>query len=442
MWLLPAFSRVSAFAVRTFYRLRVAGERVPRSGPALLVANHPNSLIDPAAVAAVAGRPVRFLAKAPLFGDPQIGWLIRGAGAIPVYRASDDPTRMGANEDTFRAAHAALAEGDAVGIFPEGLSHSEPGLTPLKTGAARIALGAALRLGSGFPIVPVGLVFRRKERFRSEALAVIGEPVAWSDLEDAGPDDHEGVRELTRRIEDALREVTVNLERWEDAPLVECAEQIHAAEILRERTRPAERIDRLREATRALARLRREEHGAWEELARDVSRHARLLRTLGLRPADLHARPRLRAAVGWTLRRLAFFGVAAPLAALGSVLFYFPYRLTGVLEGRSRPARDVSATFKLLVGGALNLAWVALLAVGAGIAWGWEAAAAVLVGLPLLGLLTLSVRSRWENAVEDARRFLLLRRSGDRLATLRARQRALAERLEALRVELAGSAPE
>ncbi len=151
MWLLPVFSRVSRLALRTFYRLEVAGGRVPPAGPVLLVANHPNSLLDPAMVVAVAGRPVRFLAKAPLFGDAQVGWLVRGAGAIPVYRASDDPSKMGANQDAFRAAHASLAEGDAVGIFPEGTSHSEPSLVPLKTGAARIALGAAARVGGASP---------------------------------------------------------------------------------------------------------------------------------------------------------------------------------------------------------------------------------------------------------------------------------------------------
>ncbi len=78
MWLLPALSQVSRLAARTFYRLEVAGERVPGAGPALLVANRPNSLLDPALVSAAAGRPVRFLAKAPLFADARVGWLVAG----------------------------------------------------------------------------------------------------------------------------------------------------------------------------------------------------------------------------------------------------------------------------------------------------------------------------------------------------------------------------
>lgn len=437
MWLLPLFSRVSSLALRTFYRFRTAGGRVPARGPVLLVANHPNSLLDPAAVAAVAGRPVRFLAKAPLFSDPAVGWLVKGAGAIPVHRAQDDPARMGANTDTFRAAHAALAEGDAVGIFPEGLSHSEPSLAPLKTGAARIALGAAERTGASFPVVPVGLVFPRKERFRSRALAVVGEPVAWDDLAGAGTADPEAARELTRRIDRALREVTVNVERWEDAPLVECAEEVFAAEFGMPRN-PAERVERQGEAAEILARARRDDHAAWRALARDVARHQRVLRVLGLRPADLHQDPALRTALGWTLRQLAFFALGAPLAAAGSALFYLPYRLTGVLEARAKPEHDVRATYKLLVGAGAHLAWTGALAAAAWLLLGGRWGLAALLGLPVLGLLTVAVRNRWDEAVDDARRFFLLRsRGADLLPELRLRQRELAERLAALQQETA-----
>ena len=84
MWLLPLFPRIARGAAFTYYRIRYGGEAVPRAGPVLLVANHPNSLLDPVLVVAAARRPVRFLAKAPLFVDPKVGWLVKAAGAIPV----------------------------------------------------------------------------------------------------------------------------------------------------------------------------------------------------------------------------------------------------------------------------------------------------------------------------------------------------------------------
>ncbi len=439
MWLLRHFPAVSAIALRTYYRFERAGGRVPREGAVLLVANHPNSLLDPAAVCAVARRPVRFLAKAPLFSDPLVGWIMRGCGAIPVHRRQDDPSLMERNEDAFRAAHAALAAGDAVGIFPEGISHSEPSLVPLKTGAARIALGAAAMLGASFPIVPVGLVLRRKERFRSRALTVVGEPVAWADLRAAGPDDPEAVRALTERIEEGLRAVTVNLERWEDAPVVECAEAIYAAEHALPRVR-AERVRRLGQVSEALTTLRRRQPGRVEPAYRAIARYATLLELAGLAPGRLDRDPSPAATIRWTLRQLLFFLLLAPVAAVGVLLFWVPYRVTGLLPVRAGADKDVQSTFKLLGGIVIYGVWIGFLAGAAGWLAGPWAGGGAAVALVTLALLTLVVRDRWKDARASARAWLLLRRKGDLRPRLLERRRLLAERLEELRQEL-GRAP-
>jgi glycerol-3-phosphate O-acyltransferase / dihydroxyacetone phosphate acyltransferase len=435
MWLLPILPRFASLAARSYYRLTRAGERVPERGPALLVANHPNSLLDPALVCVAAARPVRFLAKSPLFTDPLVGWLVRGAGSIPVYRRQDDAALVGRNEEMFAAVHTALAGGSAVGIFPEGLSHSNPSLAPLKTGAARIALGAAdARGGAAFPIVPVGLVFRDKGIFRSEALIVVGRPLDWDDLARRRSTDADGVRLLTERIDAALREVTVNLERWEDAPVVEMAESIWSAEYGAEPDE-LQRLERTHEAARLLGRVRAAHDPRWASLAHEVRVHARGLERLGLRPADLVGPPPTTAsAVRWTLRQLPF-AAAAALAAIGAALYWLPYRATGWVADRAGPAVDIRSTWKLLVGALLHTVWTILLATL--IAWlaGWPAGIASLVALPMLAVLAVAVRERWVRAREDARRWFLLRR-GPRLADLRARQRALAERLRALREEV------
>ena len=86
MFLRGLMPRISWLATRAYYRYSVGGARVPADGPVLLVANHNNSLMDPAFVVVAAQREVRFLAKAPLMTHPQIGWLVRAVGSIPVYR--------------------------------------------------------------------------------------------------------------------------------------------------------------------------------------------------------------------------------------------------------------------------------------------------------------------------------------------------------------------
>ena len=434
MWLLPALAALSSAAARTFYRLAVAGERVPQSGPLLLVANHPNALLDPVLVAAAAGRPVRFLAKAPLVHDRRIGWLVRALGCIPVYRQQDDPGATGRNVEAFQAAYEALAGGSAVAIFPEGISHDAPALSPLKTGAARIALGAAAATGSPFPLMPVGLVLRAKETFRSEALAVVGAPVVWDDLAAAGVDDAEAVRQLTARIEGALREVTVNLEHWTDAPIVECAEAIWAVE-RGAKADPAERVERLRVASTLLAELRRVPGAAGASLVTAVKRHARVLGRLGLTPADLHADLRSEAAFAWSVRRIPLVLLPVVLVAIvGFVVWWPPYRLTGWAAGLADrgPGKDARATYKLIGGVLFYLAWL-LLVFGLALAlWGIATAVGLLVGMPLVGIAGLSVRERWRSAWADARRFLMLRHEPRLLADLRWRQRELAERLDTI----------
>jgi glycerol-3-phosphate O-acyltransferase / dihydroxyacetone phosphate acyltransferase len=431
VWLLPVLSGLSHAIVRVFYRFRRAGGRVPRDGPVLLVANHPNSLMDPALVAAAAGRPVRFLAKAPLFHDRVVGWLVRGAGAVPLHRSTDDPRRMAENELAFREVHAALAAGSAVGIFPEGVSHDRPALAPLRSGAARMALGGAAALGTSFPIVPVGIVLREKGVFRSEALAVVGAPLPWDDLAGRGDADPGAVGELTERIARALARVTVNLERWEDRPLVETAEAVYAAELPHDPS-PAARVARLAATAAALARLRAERPGEWEPLAREVRAHGRVLRLLGMSAEQLRADVGWREAGGWTVRLLGLPRMLLPFAAAGAVLFWIPYRATGALEARAAPDPDVRATWKVVVGTVVHLAWVALLASAAALLAGWRGALAAVLVLPLLGLIALHTVERGERAAAEARRFLLRHRRREAIAALRERQASLAARLREL----------
>lgn len=432
MWLLPASSLLARLAAHTFYRFSSVGPPPPAHGPVLLVANHPNSLVDAVLIAAVAGRPVRFLAKAPLFDLRRIGWLLRAVGAIPVFRRVDDAGAVEQNVHTFAAVFDAFSQGAAIGIFPEGISHSEPSLARLKTGSARMALGFAGREGRTLLLVPVGFVMRDKARFRSEAAAFFGEPVVWDDLADRGKDDHEAVRELTRRIDDSLHRVTINLEKWEDEPLIRCAEEIWQAEV-DEQSTPETRLVRLRTATEVLASLRRQGDASWSDLARSLESHRRRLARLRLAPTDLRARTDVTSALGWTLRRLHVLGpVAFAIATLGAVLYWLPYRATSLVARPAPREEDVQSTYKLLSGMALYPLWTLLLA---GLAWWffgpWRSFMA-LVGMPLIAVIGLWVRERWRGAWTDVRRYFTLRSRRALVKALGRRQAELAHELEAL----------
>ncbi|MDB4982167.1 MAG: phospholipid/glycerol acyltransferase, partial [Myxococcales bacterium] len=190
---LVALLRSLAMAlVKLYYPARTVegAERIPAGRPVVFVLNHPNGLLDPIVLCATTGRPARFLAKSTLFGNPFGRFTMDAFGSIPIYRAKESGARAGdasRNDESFARCRAALARGEALALFPEGTSHSDPQMKPLKTGAARIALSAERERADagghlGAVIVPVGLFYERKARFRSAVLLAVGEPLEVASL--------------------------------------------------------------------------------------------------------------------------------------------------------------------------------------------------------------------------------------------------------------------
>ena len=135
--------------IRFWVRLDCQGLlNIPSRGPVIIAANH-ISYFDPLCLGVLihsAGRQVRFLAKSELYRNPLLGAVLRGAGQIPVYRETRDA------HQALTDAVAAMREGAAVAIYPEGTTTRNRDFSPMaaKNGVARLA---AL---TGAPVVPVG----------------------------------------------------------------------------------------------------------------------------------------------------------------------------------------------------------------------------------------------------------------------------------------------
>ena len=436
--LLRLVGPVARLITHAYYRVTVAGPPVPAQGPLLLVANHPNEAFDPLLVATAVERPVRFLAKAPLFAVPVVGRVLRAAGCLPVYRPSDDPGQTARNAATFAAVTAALQEGAAVALFPEGTSHDAPSLAPLRTGAARIALGAAA-VGVPVAIVPVGLVLADRDRARSEALAVLGPPLAWDELRVAGPSG-EAVRELTGRIAAALEAVTFNLDQWADEPLVVTAEAVYAA-THPVSPDPAERVRRLWLATRWLRALRGSDDPRYPPLAAHLRAHGRALARLGLAPADLGEPSDLATALRWTGRRLPLLAAGA-MGLVGLLLVSGPMIAADLLTRGREHGQESRATHHLYVGSALVLLWWAAIVGTVTLAAGAAAGGMTALVLPVAGFAGLAIQQAWARRLHQARRWLFLRTGGGWRRAILAEQARLGAALgELLSRPPAGAAP-
>lgn len=433
----PAIARTAARLADIFYVFERAGAHVP-DGPVLTVANHPNSLLDPISVYRVAGRPVRPLAKEPLFHYPILGSLLRSLGGLPVYRKQDHPGEMHRNEQTFDAAVAALRAGDAVQIYPEGKSHDEPALAPLRTGAARIALRAEAESGwaLGLRIAPIGLTYPRKTTFRGRALALVGEPFGITHHRGAYESDPvEAVRALTDEIADRIEAVTLNLSAREDFALLDAAERIYAREKglagWRERDPLSERLPRLQAFARGLAWLRAHDPPRHERLASRVRRYRALSAALGAGDdADVPPRYARGDVARYLLRRIVPLVLLAPLALIGAAAFVVPFFIPRLVARAVRADITGEASIKLSAGAiVMPLAWAAWVA----LAWrsfGLVPAVFVALALPPLALIAILWLDLLRTVREDAGLYLRVASTPKRLERLARRRRALVAEFE------------
>jgi glycerol-3-phosphate O-acyltransferase / dihydroxyacetone phosphate acyltransferase len=425
----PPIVRWIARAVcRVFYRVDRVGH-VPTDGAAILLPNHPNALLDPAVVWATAGRDVRFLAKSTLFEGP-LRPILAGAGAIPVYRRIDQGADTSRNVEMFAAVAAALTSGDAICIFPEGISHSSGRLETLRTGAARMAIDAE-RHGVRVALVPVGLNFDRKTMFRSRVVVVYGPAFSAQDLVPAKSEaDSRAFRELTDRIAEHMRSLLIEADPDADAALIERVDRLYAAARGRPPD-PAERVTRRRAIATGLERLRADASERYDAILLRLRRYDQRLRRFGLQDRHLDWKVSSTDAIRFAVRELFAAVVLLPLCVIGFTVFFVPYQLTGVVARLFTRERDVIATAQVFTGAAIYAVWLAILSA---IAW--------TLGGPLSGLLTIAVVppiavtslfaiERETAVVETVRAWFLLRRAqDDTWQRLRRRRSELADVLD------------
>ncbi len=429
------FRWVVTWLLKAFYRLDAVADphhALSFKGPVIFVANHPNGLVDPGMILMLARRRVTFLAKAPLFKMPVIGSIVRGLGALPVYRKQDDPVQMGGNEGTLTAAVEGLKLGRAITLFPEGKSHSEPQLAELKTGCARIALEAC-RQGAPVHIVPVGLTYDEKNRFRSAVRVDVGAPLeATRFLETPGEDAFAAAKTFTSRIADALLSVTLNVEKWEDLPLLKTAEALYA---LKKGDAEGD-AERLRSFAAGMGLLRREQPERYQALREEVQIFARRLKTVNITPHALGIEYRPAGVMRFIVRNFFALFVGMPLFLAGMVLFCVPYFIPRIAVKMFPVDDDVEATVKVLFTLLLVPLWWVVLTVLAAMYWGTYAALGVgLLALPL-ALFTRYFLERRGEAAADVRTFFLMMSRAQLKASLSFEGTLLAAKIEQLVQEL------
>jgi len=165
-----------------FKKIVVSGKKnLLNNGPLIVVANHPNTLMDPLIIASLMKQQIGFLGNAGLFSNSFFARVLGYFHVIPVFRKKDiKPGAKPDNKHSFSKCHEYLDKKGTILIFPEGSSYYELKLREIKTGTARIALSyqSLKNLDTNLKVLPISLDYSDSIQFRSMVSVTISEPIS------------------------------------------------------------------------------------------------------------------------------------------------------------------------------------------------------------------------------------------------------------------------
>lgn len=428
-----------------FKKIVVSGERnLPAAGPLIIVANHPNTLMDPLLVASLAEQRIGFVANAGLFTNRLLRPFLRYFHAIPIFRKKDvAPGEKRDNAEAFSKCHEYLAQGGTFLIFPEGSSLYEINLREIKTGTARIALSYEVAKGftGGLRILPVALDYSDAIQFRSMVAITVEPPLEVAAYKATFlRDEEEAVDLLTADIRRALAKNVPWTTGKEQEDLLIKAHAFYSTYAEPDadlHADPKRSLELRKQLAEALHHIR----GTQPDLYRETA--AKLLSFFDALDADhltpgFYAEPFLKknkalVCAGYLLE----FLLLLPVYLFGLVMNYVPYILPSLVFNALRAELEYKAPVQMVVGLVTFPLFYALELWALGHWVGTWGLLALGILLPISGYVTLFY---WTELQRFARviRFLFLVKDQRKQAMLGERDLVLAHMLDARR-SLSGS---
>lgn len=396
--------------LRIFYKefFVLGREKIPTKGPLIMVANHPNTLMDPLIVASLLKQRAGFLGNGSLFRNKWLAALLTYFHVIPIYRKQDIlPGEVQDNQDSFRDSRIYLGKGGTLLIFPEGTSFSEKKLRELRTGAARIALSfeSDMDFEGGLQLVPVSLNYSDPTRFRSRIRIEVADPIPVSQFKQQYLDEPaEAVRALTDAVKDGIAERLVIVEDKEQELVLNQISKLYLDRIAG--TKPQTTGLTALEAELGIAahirRIRSQLPTKFQELQLQINKWFEQLDALGL--SDGLFRQRFSNRPFWGLWLIQFVSllVSLPLFIFGLITNYLPYWFCGWIPPKMSDEIEYHAPIMMVIGMFLFPIWYAILSIAfcliAPISIWWTLALGLLLPISgAFGLYYATVFQRWRS---------------------------------------------
>lgn len=415
---------------------------MPDEGPLLVVSNHPNTFMDPIVTASLLRQPVFFIAKSTVFGSSFQNWMLRQMHLIPIHRREDNPDQAVSNDEAFAASFKALQQKKTLLIFPEGNSFNQRRLRKIKTGTARIALGAEAdaNYSLGVRILPVGLNYAAPTRFQSDVFVNIGEPIIVADYAAAYQQDGQAtVLALTEEIRVRLEALIIHTPTDEEDELARQVEAIYKEHLAAAAPPdvPAHEQDFL--LTKAI--VKSIEHFSQVApvrvvaLKQNLNNYMMQLKRLRLRDAVMGKRS--KTILRQSLLNLLYLVAGLPVYLYGLLHNYLPYIIPSKVARALTKEEEWYAPIMLTVGiftfPLFYLLECWLVQDVFGLSWPWLLL--YFLSLPLSGFFTLHYWSTLQHTQEHWLLLRLFAKRQDLLADLRKQRQEIIAELETAKEE-------
>jgi glycerol-3-phosphate O-acyltransferase/dihydroxyacetone phosphate acyltransferase len=414
-----------------FRRIDVVGiENVPSKGPLIFAGNHPNALMDGFLLSARCGRwPLHFMVSDKLWEYKLLGKLLDASGAVPVGCRADHVGEVD-NLSAFERFYDVLENGGCMGIFPEGISHVESQLTQLKTGTARIALAVTEHSKATVKIIPCGLNYIHRHRFRSQVLIEFGEPIVITDewVKDYRGDEQVTVRRLTERLAKSLTCLTLNAPDWRILRFIQTTRRLYKPASVE--LSPGQYIELSRRFVDGY--LVAENDAELMKFRDAVENYQSRLDLLGLKDYQLRRQINTSQALGKLLWRSLRMLLLLPLAIPGAIL-HLPVGWVAATVGEHFSyEQDDIATLKVFATIFLLPALYLLTATIVGINIGFWWAVVAIVALPLSFLSSVRILEAEVSLFVSMISLLRLTRLGSEVKALRKSRAELVSQIRSM----------
>lgn len=190
-----------------------------KNKPVILTPNHRNALLDALMLvySSYHKKQIVFLARADIFKQKIVAWILKGMRIIPVFRIRDGKDNLDKNREVFDSAARVLMKGNPIALFPEGRYNPKQSLLPVQKAVPRIVLPteASQDFNLNSQIVPMAIYYRDVFAFLSDAYVTFGEPIEVSKYKEIFEQNPNlATNQLRQELERSMKSIIVDI--WND----------------------------------------------------------------------------------------------------------------------------------------------------------------------------------------------------------------------------------